>query len=167
MDMVVLVDSDNRELGQMEKLEAHQKGLLHRAFSILIYNSKGELLLQKRADHKYHSAGLWTNACCSHPAPGEELTDAASRRLKEELGLVKIPLTLENSFIYRAEFGNGLTEHELDFIFKGNCDDDPVLNKEEASEYRWISRVELENEVGEHPGRFTFWFREMLKRELL
>lgn len=167
MEYVVLVDSNDVETGRMEKMEAHLKGLLHRAFSVLIYNSKGELLLQKRAADKYHSGGLWTNTCCSHPHPGEDIIAAAARRLKEEMGIVSVDLKTEISFIYRAELENGLVEHEFDHIVKGRSESDPILNPKEADSFRWISPETLEMEVKQHPELFTFWFKEMIKRNIL
>ncbi|MEQ9229243.1 MAG: isopentenyl-diphosphate delta-isomerase, partial [Cyclobacteriaceae bacterium] len=112
IDEVILVDKDDQELGTCEKMEAHKLGLMHRAFSVLLYNSKGEMLLQQRADHKYHSAGLWSNACCSHPRPGESMEDAVARRLQEELGVVCKVKEIDR-FVYHADFENGLQEHEL------------------------------------------------------
>src|SRR5258708_11693049 len=120
----------------MEKMEAHQKALLHRAFSVFIFNSKGEFLLQRRALTKYHSAGLWTNACCSHPRPGEETLQAAKRRLKEEIG-IETDLTFKTKFTYKTEFDNGLTEHEVDHVFTGYYNEDPKLNHNEADDFKW------------------------------
>ena len=123
-EKVILVDKNDNQVGLMPKLEAHEKGLLHRAFSIFIFNSRYELLLQKRASSKYHSGGLWTNTCCSHPREGEDTLDAANRRLDEEMG-IKTSLRKVYDFIYKAELDNQLTEHEFDHVFYGVCDSDP------------------------------------------
>src|SRR5688572_19216713 len=120
----------------MEKMEAHEKGLLHRAFSVFIFNDKGEMLLQQRALNKYHSGGLWTNACCSHPRPGEDTLQAAKRRLQEEMG-IETPLTLKTSFTYKTAFENGLTEHEFDHIFTGTFNGEPNINSTEVNSYCW------------------------------
>jgi isopentenyl-diphosphate delta-isomerase len=154
---VVLVDASDCELGVMEKMEAHVKGVLHRAFSVFIYNSQGQMLLQQRADNKYHSAGLWTNACCSHPFPGEELLDAANRRLSEEMGMTA-DLLPSFSFIYKAELGNGLTEHEFDHVFVGTTDLLPVINPSEVKSYRWVSEEQIQKEINSAPEHFTAWF---------
>jgi isopentenyl-diphosphate delta-isomerase len=143
-------------------MEAHEKGLLHRAFSILIFNSNGEMLLQQRALSKYHSPGLWTNACCSHPRNGETVLQAANRRLSEEMGM-QTDLTVLTHFIYKAEFDNGLTEHELDYVLKGISDNSPVINPEEVNDFRWISIDELNNWVKSNPTDFTVWFLELFK----
>jgi isopentenyl-diphosphate delta-isomerase len=164
-EYVVLVDSDNNELGLMEKQEAHQKALLHRAFSVFIFNKKGELMLQQRALNKYHSGGLWTNTCCSHPRSGETTLAAAHRRLKEEMGF-DCELTERFSFIYKTPFDNGLSEHELDFVFTGVFDGIPQLNTSEVASYRWISLETLIQELHEHPEHFTSWFRIILKEYL-
>lgn len=155
---VVLVDASDRELGVMEKMDAHVQGILHRAFSVFIYNNKGEMLLQQRADAKYHSAGLWTNACCSHPLPGEDLVTAANRRLKEELG-IQADLTSVFSFIYRADLENGLIEHEFDHVLVGVCNDDPVLNPDEVKACRWLSDESICKLLEETPENFTAWFK--------
>lgn len=139
-------------------MQAHREGKLHRAISVFIFNSKGELLLQQRAARKYHSSLLWTNTCCSHPYPGETTIDAANRRLRQEMGM-SCPLTEAFSFIYRAELDNNLTEHELDHVFVGQCDDVPVLNTEEAESWKYSSIPDLEKEIAAHPGQFTEWFK--------
>jgi isopentenyl-diphosphate delta-isomerase len=154
---VVLVDASDCELGVMEKMEAHVKGVLHRAFSVFIYNSEGHMLLQQRADDKYHSAGLWTNACCSHPFPGEDLLTAANRRLSEEMGMTA-DLRASFSFIYKAELGNGLTEHEYDHVFVGNTDQLPAINPAEVKSYRWASEEQIQHEINTTPENFTAWF---------
>lgn len=167
MDQVILVDENDREIGSMEKMEAHRSGVLHRAFSVLLYNNKGELLLQRRAAHKYHSGGLWTNTCCSHPRPGETIIAAAKRRLKEELNIEAEELIIINSILYKVEFENGLTEHEYDHILIGKWDRDPVLNREEADDFRWISSAGLVEEVSKEPEKFTYWFRYLIEHQLL
>ena len=135
---VQLVDTQDNPNGSMEKLEAHEKGLLHRALSVLIINTKKEILLQRRALGKYHSPGLWTNTCCSHPYPGENPTEAANRRLKEEMGMVA-DLEFAFKFQYKCDFDNGLIEHELDHVFIGETDDTPHLNTDEAMAFKWMS----------------------------
>lgn len=157
-DAVVLVDPNDRELGVMEKLEAHEKGLLHRAFSFFIFNSKGEWLLQQRAWEKYHSPGLWTNACCSHPRRGESPADAATRRLQEELGVYCQAKPIFK-FLYRSEFSNGLIEHELDHVLIGYSDTLPEPNPAEVAAYRYVSLSDLEYELKQYPANFTVWFR--------
>lgn len=166
-EKVVLVNEDNQVLGTMEKLEAHQKGLLHRAFSVLLYNDAGEMLIQRRALGKYHTPGLWTNACCSHPREGEAVTAAASRRLREELGIVMPPNALQvmGHFIYKATFDNGLTEHEYDTMVTGRFDGEADhLNPEEVEAVRWIDMETLKLEIEAHPEKFTPWFKEIIKR---
>jgi isopentenyl-diphosphate delta-isomerase len=133
-EKIILVNEQDEVTGSMEKMEAHRKGLLHRAFSIFIFNGKGEMLLQQRAFSKYHSAGLWTNACCSHPAPGEDIKDAVSRRLQEEMGF-KTPLKKIFDFIYKAEFDNGLTEFEFDHVFAGEYEGPVKINTEEVNDF--------------------------------
>ncbi|MBC7452045.1 MAG: isopentenyl-diphosphate Delta-isomerase [Cytophagales bacterium] len=157
-DKVVLVDTNDQPVAIMDKLEAHEKGLLHRAFSIFLFNSNKEFLLQKRALNKYHSAGLWSNTCCSHPKPDEALIDAADRRLKEEMGL-STDLSALYSFIYKVDFQNGLTEHELDHILTGFSDEVPLLNADEADEWKYLSFEDLTQEVTQHPELFTEWFK--------
>lgn len=162
-DQLILVDEADREVGVMGKLAAHQQGLLHRAISVFVFNDKKELLLQRRALHKYHSPGEWTNTCCSHPAPGEETIDAAHRRLKEEMGL-QTELTFAFTFLYHAPFDNGLTEHELDHVFIGYSDQEPILNPEEAAEYKWASLVEIRSLAEKQPDSFTVWFKLIYDR---
>jgi isopentenyl-diphosphate delta-isomerase len=154
---VILVDEHDSPLGAMEKLEAHRKALLHRAFSVFIFNRKGEMLLQQRALGKYHSAGLWTNACCSHPRPGEDTREAALRRLKEELGFTT-DLEKIFDFTYRSEFGNGLTEFEFDHVFAGVYDGPIFPNKEEVSDYYFKSLDEIRASLESNPLRYTSWF---------
>jgi isopentenyl-diphosphate delta-isomerase len=158
IDHVVLVDSLDREMGTMEKMEAHERGLLHRAFSIFIFNRDNELLIHQRAFGKYHSEGLWTNTCCSHPFPGESTLDAAHRRLQEEMGMTA---TLEKAFdfTYQAVLDKGLIEHELDHVYIGFSDNAPNINTEEVHDYRWVNLSDLNEEINAHPERFTAWFR--------
>lgn len=160
-DYVVLVDEHNNQTGLMEKYEAHRKGLLHRAFSVLIMNSKGEMLLQQRALDKYHSGGLWTNTCCSHPKDGESVMDAAHRRLKEEMGF-DCELEERTRFIYKAQLDNDLLEHELDFILTGVFDGTPIPNPNEVNDYKWVSVDELRNDVLVNPRSYTAWFKIIL-----
>ncbi len=161
--LVVLVDENDRIVGSMPKQEAHEKGLLHRAFSILICDKAGRYLLQLRHPAKYHSGGLWTNTCCSHPQPGETTEAAASRRLVEEMGFT-VPLTYAGSFIYRCSFGNGLTEYELDHVFTGQFDGVAEPDPKEVSDTRWVTREQLLQEMELHPEQFTYWFRELYQR---
>jgi isopentenyl-diphosphate delta-isomerase len=154
---VILVNEQDEPTGTMEKIEAHRQALLHRAFSVFIFNKKGEMLLQQRAKNKYHSAGLWTNACCSHPRPGEETPNAAMRRLREELGFSS-ELKKMFDFIYRADFENGLTEFEFDHVFTGNHNGPIVPNKEEVSDYCYMSMENILSSMQSHPEKFTPWF---------
>ncbi len=155
---VILVDEHDVQTGTMEKMEVHQKALLHRAFSIFVFNGKGEMLLQKRANRKYHSAGLWTNACCSHPQPGEDTLAAAEIRLQEEMGF-NTGLTKAFDFIYKAPFENGLTEYEFDHVFTGSYDGDIFPNVDEVSDYCFKSLVEIKNSIQSHPQKYTEWFK--------
>lgn len=162
-DQVILVDITDTPIGSAGKMEAHEKGLLHRAFSVFIFNSKNELLLQRRALTKYHSAGLWTNTCCSHPRPEENTLDAANRRLKEEMGM-SAPLQHKLSFIYKTPFDNGLTEHEFDHVYFGVTNNMPEINTEEVDSYRYISINDLKNEIEKKPEQFTSWFKIVLEK---
>tara|TARA_E500000178_G_scaffold81474_1_gene79732 strand:+ start:181 stop:699 length:519 start_codon:yes stop_codon:yes gene_type:complete len=157
-EKVILVDKNDNQVGLMPKLEAHEKGVLHRAFSIFIFNSKYELLLQKRSSSKYHSGGLWTNTCCSHPREGEDILDAANRRLDEEMG-IKTSLRKVYDFIYKAELDNQLTEHEFDHVFYGVCDNDPILNKDEAEDFKWVDMEKLNNDIIKNEDNYTVWFK--------
>jgi isopentenyl-diphosphate Delta-isomerase len=157
MNEVILVDKNDVAIGSMNKMEAHEKALLHRAFSVFIFNSMGEMLLQQRADKKYHSAGLWTNACCSHPAPGEDTAEAAARRLKEELGFTT-PLKKAFTFTYRTDFENGLTENEFDHVYTGIYDGRIVADIDEVKSYRYMSMNELDASIESDPAKFTSWF---------
>jgi|TARA_X000000950_G_scaffold3668_1_gene3867 isopentenyl-diphosphate delta-isomerase len=158
VEKVILVDKNDKQVGLMPKLEAHKKGVLHRAFSIFIFNSKYELLLQKRASSKYHSGGLWTNTCCSHPREGEDILDAANRRLDEEMG-IKTSLRKVYDFIYKAELDNQLTEHEFDHVFYGVFDNDPILNKNEAEDFKWVDMETLNNDIIKNEDNYTVWFK--------
>jgi isopentenyl-diphosphate Delta-isomerase len=155
---VILVDENDVPVGTMEKMEVHQKALLHRAFSIFIFNSRGEMLLHKRADRKYHSGGLWTNACCSHPGPGEDTLQSAQKRLKEEMG-IETKLEEVFDFIYRAEFDNGLTEYEFDHVFTGTYDGKIIPDAEEVSDYCFMKVAEIRNSIQSHPHKYTEWFK--------
>ena len=155
---VILVNEHDVQTGTMEKMEVHQKALLHRAFSVFVFNGKGEILLQKRADKKYHSAGLWTNACCSHPKPGEETLTAAQSRLQEEMGF-NTHLKKAFDFIYRAPFDNGLTEHEFDHVFVGTYNGTITPNAEEVSDYCFKPVEEIKNSIHSHPQKYTEWFK--------
>ncbi len=157
MESVVLVDEKDVELGVMEKIEAHQKGILHRAFSVFIFNKKGEMLLQQRSLKKYHSGGLWTNACCSHPKPNEQTLNAAFRRLKEEMGF-KTNIEKAFDFTYKASFLNGLTEHEFDHVFIGYYDGIIKPDKEEVENYAFKSIETIEQSMKENPNFYTEWF---------
>ena len=158
IEKVILVDENDNQVGLMPKLEAHQKGLLHRAFSIFIFNSKYELLLQKRASSKYHSGGLWTNTCCSHPREGEDTLDAANRRLIEEMG-IETSLRKVHDFIYKAELDNNLTEHEFDHVFYGIYNEDPIINKDEADDFKWIDMDSLNEDIKTNGNNYTIWFK--------
>ena len=154
---VILVKEADQEIGIAEKMAVHKEGILHRAFSIFVFNSKEELLLQQRAKSKYHSGGLWSNTCCSHPKPGESLTGACNRRLKEEMGL-ECELTEIFSFIYRAEVGD-LIEHEVDHVFFGRTDCQPFPCLTEVGDWKWINLDELRRDVAINPDKYTYWLR--------
>jgi isopentenyl-diphosphate delta-isomerase len=158
MEEVILVSPQDEEIGYMEKMEAHQLGLLHRAFSVFLFNSKGEMLLQKRAISKYHSGGLWTNACCSHPRKGETIEQAASRRTREELGC-EPELQKIHSFIYKAALDNNLTEYEFDHVLFGNYEGEINLNVDEVSEIVYLPIQQIRQEMNEQPDKFTVWFK--------
>jgi len=163
-EFVVLVNERGKKIGLAEKLKAHQQGLLHRAFSIFLFNEKGEMLLQQRAKGKYHFAGLWSNACCSHPREGERVLSAAKRRLMEELG-IESPLKNSGHVPYKFyDDKSALTEHEYDYIFTGKFDSKISFNKKEVTAVRWMSRTDLKREMKSHPGKFTPWFKEILKQ---
>jgi len=163
MEEVILVNTNNEIQGYMEKMEAHEKGLLHRAFSVFIFNSYGELLLQKRDINKYHSGGLWTNTCCSHPRKNETFIEAAKRRLFEEMGL-RCELKETFSFIYKANLDNDLIEHELDQVFFGNTDQKPSLNNEEVMDYKYIKPNQLLIDINNDPDTYTEWLKISFKQ---
>lgn len=166
-DLLILVDENDREIGTMEKTPVHEKGLLHRAFSIFIFNSANELLLQQRSDTKYHSPGLWTNTCCSHPRPGEEVGDAVRRRLQEEMGM-QCELAFQFSFIYKHEFANGLTEHELDHVYFGSSDQQPNPDTLEVRDWKYVNMGDLKRELETQPEQYSPWlnicFSKVLSR---
>ena len=157
-ELLILVDKNNRQVGSMEKLLVHRQGLLHRAFSIFIFNTKGELLLQQRADDKYHSAGLWTNTCCSHPLFGENINGAIKRRLYEEMGM-NCKTQYAFNFIYKAVFENGLTEHEYDNVYVGISDDLPIPKSSEVKNWKYLSLQKIEIEIDRHPDQYTEWMK--------
>lgn len=159
---VVLINTEDKVLGTMKKMEAHENGFLHRAFSVFLFNEKGEMLLQKRAAKKYHSPNQWTNAVCSHPRIKETYEDGAKRRLKEELG-ISVDINYKFHFIYKADVGKNLWEHELDHVFIGFYDGEFDLNKDEVSEVRYILMKDLEEEMKSNPENFTEWFKIILK----
>lgn len=161
-EQVVVVSENDEILGLMEKMNAHENGILHRAFSVFLFNDKGEMLLQKRASGKYHSPNQWTNAVCSHPKIDETYLEGAYRRLKEELGITT-DLTEKFSFMYKADVGQNLWEHELDHVFTGNYEGSFALNNDEVSEVRYISMQQLDEEMNANPENFTEWFKIILK----
>ncbi len=160
---VILVDAFDNAIGAMEKMEAHQKGLLHRAFSVFIFNDKGEILLQQRALNKYHSAGLWTNTCCSHPRPNENTLSAAKRRLKEEMG-IEANLVHKTHFIYKTVFDNNLTEYEYDHIFYGNTHQTPKANSLEVAGFKWLSPQAIKEDIALNPEKYTSWFKIAIEK---
>lgn len=153
---VILVDDFDCVIGSADKMKAHEEGWLHRAFSVFIVNDRDELLLQKRASHKYHSPGLWTNTCCSHPAPGQALQLAAEKRLVEEMG-ISCSLTWLFKFRYKASFENKLTEHEIDHVFLGKTNAAPLPNPDEVADWRWVKLEALKKDLKKHPHRYTYW----------
>ena len=162
-EKVILVDENDKPIGLMEKIEAHEKALLHRAFSVFVLNSKNELMLQQRAKHKYHSPGLWTNTCCSHQRENETTLNAGNRRLMEEMGF-STPLKEKFSFIYKAAFDNGLTEHEYDHVLLGYYENDPVLNKDEAENWKWMAISEIKIDIKNNPNLYTPWFKIIFEK---
>jgi isopentenyl-diphosphate delta-isomerase len=158
LNKLILVDENDMPLGTVEKMEAHEKALLHRAFSVFIFNSRGEMLLQQRAKNKYHSGGLWTNACCSHPYSDQDIVAAAEKRLKEEMGF-SVPLTKAFEFVYKAGFDNGLTEHEYDHVFTGAYDGKISPNKEEVNDFCFKSLAAIKESLCLHPDQYTVWFK--------
>jgi isopentenyl-diphosphate delta-isomerase len=162
-ELVVLVSEQDEILGLMEKMQAHENGILHRAFSVFLFNSQGEILLQKRAATKYHSPNQWTNAVCSHPRIEETYLEGAERRMREELGITA-EITPKFHFIYKADVGQNLWEHELDHVFTGIYEGDFLLNEEEVAEIRYLTMEKLAIEIAEHPAQFTEWFKIILKK---
>ena len=162
-ELVILVDENDNKIGLMPKMEAHEKAVLHRAFSVFVFNDKNELMLQQRALHKYHSPGLWTNTCCSHQRDGESNIEAGTRRLQEEMGFT-VPLEESISFIYKAPFDNGLTEHELDHILIGHSEQEPVINEEEVAAWKWMSLEAIQEDMNVHPEMYTEWFKIIFEK---
>jgi isopentenyl-diphosphate delta-isomerase len=160
---VILVDKHDNQTGIIGKLEAHQKALLHRAVSVFTINSKGEWILQRRAFDKYHSNGLWTNTCCTHPNPGESNINSAKRRLREEMG-IECELIELFTFTYKEKLDNELTEHEFDHVFFGICDIDPVINTSEVEDWEAVAYKDLQNDIQKNPGNYTYWFKEIYKK---
>lgn len=155
---VILVNRNDEQIGLMPKLEAHEKAVLHRAFSVFVLNSKNEIMLQQRASQKYHSPLLWTNTCCSHQREGETNIQAGSRRLFEEMGF-NTELKELFHFIYKAPFDNGLTEHELDHVMIGYCNDEPNINREEVEDWKWMKIEDVKSDMETHPALYTVWFK--------
>ncbi len=162
-EKVILVNQNDEPIGLMPKMEAHEKALLHRAFSVFVMNDKGEIMLQQRASHKYHSPLLWTNTCCSHQRDGESNIDAGLRRLQEEMGF-DTPLKEVFSFIYKAPFDNGLTEHELDHVMIGYYNGEPVINPEEVADWKWMLPEAIKADMEVHPDQYTAWFKIIFER---
>jgi isopentenyl-diphosphate delta-isomerase len=161
--LIPLCDKDGQVIGQEEKMEVHKKGLLHLAFSVLIFNNKGEILLQKRASTKYHSPSLWTNTCCGHPTLGETPLQSAEKRLFEEMGFT-VPLNHEFTFHYQADFSNGLSENEIDHVFYGTYNGSIVLNPHEADDYQWENPKITKENIESKPENYTVWFKEIMNR---
>jgi len=162
-EKVILVDKDDKEIGIGEKIKTHKEGKLHRCFSVFIFNSKNELLLQRRARSKYHSGGLWTNTCCSHPRPNEPTEKSVHRRLKEEMGF-DCEVKEIFSFIYKVKFDNGLWEHEYDHVFFGKFDGEPKPNPEEVDEWKWVSLEKLKKDIQENPDNYTYWLKKSIDK---
>lgn len=165
IEEVILVNENDQPIGLMEKMEAHREGVLHRAFSVFVFNKKNELLLQQRALTKYHSGGLWTNTCCSHPRDGELTISACHRRLVEEMGF-DCDLEKLTEFIYRAELDQGLIEHEFDHVFIGKWDGVPDINAQEVASYKWMDVESVEQDIKKHPENYTAWFKIIYKEFL-
>lgn len=161
-DEVILVDDQDNQIGTMEKMEVHHQGLLHRAISVFLVNDKHEVLIQQRAYSKYHSPGLWSNTCCSHPRPGEATDVAAARRLQEEMGIT-CKLKEAYSFVYHAELENGLSEHEFDHVFIGRYNDSPQINPDEVADWKYIHINDLFNDIRLNPDRYTYWFKLVMQ----
>ena len=162
-EQVILVNERDEEIGLMPKMEAHEKAVLHRAFSVFVLNKKGELMLQQRAADKYHSPLLWTNTCCSHQRKGESNLEAGKRRLQEEMGF-SCELKELFSFIYKAPFDNGLTEHELDHVMIGHYEDAPVINREEVEDFKWMTLSNIKNDIATNPSNYTAWFKIIFEK---
>ena len=162
-DKVILVDNNDNQIGLMPKLEAHEKGVLHRAFSVFIFNNHGELMLQRRALTKYHSPGLWTNTCCSHQRDGETNIISGKRRLNEEMGF-DTELFEKTSFIYKAKFDNGLTEHEFDHVLVGSYNCSPIINSTEVDSWKWMSMENIKKDIKDHPDNYTAWFKIIFEK---
>ena len=162
-EKVVLVDEKDTTIGEMEKMKAHQKAILHRAFSIFVFNDKNELMLQQRAFSKYHSPGLWTNTCCSHPRPGEALIDAGHRRLREEMGF-DCEIEKIFDFVYKAKLDKGISEHEFDHVLFGRFIYTPNINPEEVESWKWMSMEEIAIDMKINPENYTVWFRIVFDR---
>ena len=162
-EKVILVNEKDEQIGLMPKMEAHEKALLHRAFSVFVFNDKNQLMLQQRALTKYHTPGLWTNTCCSHQREGESNIAAGKRRLMEEMGFVT-ELEEKTSFIYKAPFENGLTEHEFDHIMVGYYNDEPNINKDEVEAWKWMSLEEVKLDIEQHPELYTAWFKIIFEK---
>jgi isopentenyl-diphosphate delta-isomerase len=162
-EYVILVNDKDEQIGLMPKMEAHERAVLHRAFSVFIFNANNELMLQQRALHKYHSPGLWTNTCCSHQRDGEGNIEAGKRRLQEEMGFTT-DLRESISFIYKAAFNNGLTEHEYDHILIGRYDGEPKLNKDEVAAWKWMALEDIKNDMVRNPDTYTEWFKIIFDR---
>lgn len=160
---VILVDEQDNQIGLMPKMEAHEKAQLHRAFSVFIFNDKNELMLQQRAASKYHSPLLWTNTCCSHQRNGETSLEAGVRRLQEEMGFI-CDLEEVFSFIYKAPFDNGLTEHELDHVMVGRYNNSPIINKEEVEAYKWMTLEQVKKDMDKNPDTYTAWFKIIFEK---
>ncbi|MGB6153196.1 MAG: isopentenyl-diphosphate Delta-isomerase [Pricia sp.] len=160
---VILVDENDNQIGTMPKMEAHEKARLHRAFSVFVMNDKGETMLQQRAADKYHSPLLWTNTCCSHQRVGESNIEAGKRRLQEEMGFVT-ELDELISFIYKAPFDNGLTEHEFDHVMIGSYNDEPNINPDEVAAWKWMRPEAVRDDIDAHPERYTAWFKIIFER---
>ena len=162
-EKVILVNSNDEPIGLMPKMEAHEKALLHRAFSVFVINGNNELMLQQRAHQKYHSPGLWTNTCCSHQRDGEENIEAGLRRLQEEMGF-ETPLEYLFNFIYKATFDNGLTEHELDHVMLGRFEGEPSINPEEVASWKWMDIDQIHADLNNNPSDYTVWFAIIFDR---
>ena len=163
-EKVILVNEQDEPIGTMEKIEAHEKALLHRAFSVFVFNDKGETMIQQRALHKYHSPGLWTNTCCSHQRVGESNTEAGKRRLMEEMGFTVNDLEEVFSFIYKAPFDNGLTEHELDHVMVGKYNGEPDINPDEVASWKWVTLESIKEGMQKHPEQYTAWFKIIFEK---